>query len=240
MRPCYAPIIKRTAIRFYGLRIPSSRHKENHHSVNGAFAMRTKDEKLHERRKAEILSAAATCFAEKGIRQTTMQEICARARISPGALYRYFESKDDIIAMLAEAERRANDELISYLTSKQDITRALRDALPDIVKKMTKPPVARLTLEITAEAARNRALSVMFLEGENAFKSQLASLLDAGKAGGYVEETLDTAAFVHLFVNLLDSLSVSYAFPVKATRKSLVRGLDHILYRSLTPQSRLK
>jgi AcrR family transcriptional regulator len=169
-----------------------------------------------------------------------MQEICARARISPGALYRYFESKDDIIAMLAEAERRANDELISYLTSKQDITRALRDALPDIVKEMTRPSVARLTLEIIAEAARNDAMSGPFLEGENAFKSQLVSLLDAGKAGGYVEETLDTAAFVHLFVNLLDSLSVSYAFPVKATRKSLVRSLDHILYRSLTPQGRLK
>ena len=34
-----------------------------------------------------------------------MQEICAEAGMSPGALYRYFPSKVAIIAAIAEAER---------------------------------------------------------------------------------------------------------------------------------------
>ncbi|MEX0591455.1 MAG: helix-turn-helix domain-containing protein, partial [Xanthobacteraceae bacterium] len=34
-----------------------------------------------------------------------MQEICAEARISPGGLYRYFPSKEAIIAAIAERDR---------------------------------------------------------------------------------------------------------------------------------------
>ncbi|MEJ2456733.1 MAG: helix-turn-helix domain containing protein [Novosphingobium sp.] len=171
--------------------------------------MRTKDERLHERRKAEILKAAAACFADKGIRQTTMQEICAAAQISPGALYRYFES-----------------------------TSALRRALPEIVEELARPSVARLSLEIIAEAARNEDICRPFLECEAIFKDQLIELLKNGQSEGFVNGALDVEAFVHLFTNLLDSICVSYAFPVKVSKKSLVKTIDQFVSASLRPDAR--
>jgi AcrR family transcriptional regulator len=200
--------------------------------------MRTKDERLHERRKAEILKAAAACFADKGIRQTTMQEICAAAQISPGALYRYFESKEGIIAMLAEAERRANDNLVNYLASSKDVTSALRRALPEIVEELARPSVARLSLEIIAEAARNEDICRPFLECEAIFQDQLIELLKNGQSEGFVNGALDVEAFVHLFTNLLDSICVSYAFPVKVSKKSLVKTIDQFVSASLRPDAR--
>jgi AcrR family transcriptional regulator len=50
-----------------------------------------------EARRQEILDAAIACFTRKGFHQTTMDDICRQAELSPGAVYRYFASKDDII-----------------------------------------------------------------------------------------------------------------------------------------------
>ena len=45
----------------------------------------------------QILSAAASCFRERGIKATKMQEIAKRAGISVGNFYNYFENKDAIM-----------------------------------------------------------------------------------------------------------------------------------------------
>src|SRR4029077_2182058 len=56
-------------------------------------------------RRAEILAAAQHCFVRSGFHQTSMQEICAEAGMSPGNLYRYFPSKESLIAGIAERDR---------------------------------------------------------------------------------------------------------------------------------------
>ena len=52
-----------------------------------------------------ILDAAECCFTRAGFHRTTMQDICKEALISPGALYVYFASKEDLIAGIAERDR---------------------------------------------------------------------------------------------------------------------------------------
>jgi AcrR family transcriptional regulator len=56
-------------------------------------------------RREEILAAAQRCFSRSGFHQSSMQEICAEADMSPGGLYRYFPSKEAIIAAIAERDR---------------------------------------------------------------------------------------------------------------------------------------
>ena len=58
-----------------------------------------------EDRRAEILEAARRCVARSGFHQASMQDICAEAGMSPGNLYRYFPSKEAIIAGIAERDR---------------------------------------------------------------------------------------------------------------------------------------
>ncbi|MFJ4651752.1 TetR/AcrR family transcriptional regulator [Nocardia sp. NPDC088792] len=53
-----------------------------------------------ERRRQQVLDAAQRCFARKGLHGTTMQDVFAESGLSAGAVYRYFKSKDDIIAAL--------------------------------------------------------------------------------------------------------------------------------------------
>ncbi|WP_433194034.1 TetR/AcrR family transcriptional regulator [Nocardia sp. CA-107356] len=54
-----------------------------------------------ERRRQQILDAAQLCFARKGFHETSMQDIFSESGLSAGAVYRYFKSKNDIIAALA-------------------------------------------------------------------------------------------------------------------------------------------
>ena len=64
---------------------------------------------LIEARRAQILNAAATVFAEKGFHRATTREIARVADVSEGTIYNYFDSKEDllvgIITRLAEQQR---------------------------------------------------------------------------------------------------------------------------------------
>ena len=53
----------------------------------------------------EILAAAQRCFVRSGFHGASMQDICAEAGMSPGNLYRYFPSKEALIAGIAERDR---------------------------------------------------------------------------------------------------------------------------------------
>lgn len=62
-----------------------------------------------ERRRAEIVAAARTCFAEKGYHGTGVADVIRTAGVARGTFYLYFESKrvlfDEILAELFERLR---------------------------------------------------------------------------------------------------------------------------------------
>src|SRR5438105_10054730 len=58
---------------------------------------RRKDE-----RPAEIIAAALAVFTEKGFAAARLDEIAARAGVSKGALYLYFETKEEIFRAVVE------------------------------------------------------------------------------------------------------------------------------------------
>ncbi|HET9618153.1 MAG TPA: helix-turn-helix domain-containing protein, partial [Pseudolabrys sp.] len=67
--------------------------------------MKRANAQLQSDRRAEILNAAERCFARAGFHQSSMQEICTEAGMSPGNLYRYFPSKEALIAGISERNR---------------------------------------------------------------------------------------------------------------------------------------
>ena len=54
-----------------------------------------------EERSPEILDAALACFSEKGFAATRMDDVAARAGISKGTIYLYFDSKEALFKALA-------------------------------------------------------------------------------------------------------------------------------------------
>ena len=114
---------------------------------------RLADPALPERRRLQILEAARTCFRERGFRQTTIEEICAEARISPGALYRYFDSKADIVAAIALDARAEAEAMLDRLTSAEGLIDGLAEMARAFFETFEHGDAALLA-DIWAEAAR--------------------------------------------------------------------------------------
>jgi AcrR family transcriptional regulator len=112
-----------------------------------------------EARRAEILDAAETCFIRRGLHQTTMHDICEESQLSPGAVYRYFDSKDDLID--AVAERRTQQEM-QFIDEAKSQTSEAAEALTILGDRFwgqfLRPDFehwARLDIEIWPETLRN-------------------------------------------------------------------------------------
>jgi AcrR family transcriptional regulator len=118
-------------------------------------------------RRRQILDAARRCFIRNGFHATSMQDVLAEAELSVGAVYRYFKSKDDIIAAIAT---EALTEVASAFTSYDSGDPPPLDNIVDLVLQVEQPPLsdspedARLLLQIWSEALRSPALATQLTE----------------------------------------------------------------------------
>jgi TetR/AcrR family transcriptional regulator, repressor for uid operon len=105
-------------------------------------------------RKNRILDAAERCFVRHGFHKSTMQDVAAECSMSPGNLYRYFPSKDAIVAGLAERDREQFNADFVKLVDDPDPAQAFislgRRHLVDEPRSK-----AIMMLEIWSEACRN-------------------------------------------------------------------------------------
>ena len=64
-----------------------------------------------ERKRAEIMTAAAQVFAQRGYAGTTTKDIAEAADVGESTLYNYFESKRDIFISIASQKAKTIDDL---------------------------------------------------------------------------------------------------------------------------------
>jgi AcrR family transcriptional regulator len=74
---------------------------EHHRAVLAEHRLSRRERRRLETRE-EILQAAREIYAESGAVDFSLSEIARRLGFTPAALYRYFDSKDDLIKALAE------------------------------------------------------------------------------------------------------------------------------------------
>jgi AcrR family transcriptional regulator len=53
-------------------------------------------------KRAELVHAALSVFADRGYHRTTMQQVAERAGVSKGAVYEYFDSKEELFVSAAD------------------------------------------------------------------------------------------------------------------------------------------
>jgi len=111
-----------------------------------------------EGRRAEILDAAIVCFARDGFHRTTMKDIVRESGLSPGAIYNYFQSKEEIIESIAGRRHEKERQLVLEAISKGPIATALdrvRDAFLDDLDSPRERLRRRVSVQLWAEAQRN-------------------------------------------------------------------------------------
>ena len=161
---------------------------------------------LQKRRRQQILDAASGCFIERGFHQTTMREISAKAGISIGALYRYFENKDAIIYTIAEQGRIEQNTFFDELATNGNIIEAILLVFPIALRESGQPESLSLGTEIAAEATRNPKLSAVFQQQDEVALAKLSALIQKGIDVGVVDAELVPEQAAELLIALYEGL----------------------------------
>ncbi|WP_327322043.1 TetR/AcrR family transcriptional regulator [Streptomyces sp. NBC_01210] len=151
---------------------------------------RVSQEHLDARRR-QILDGAARCFAHNGFHATSMQDILREAGLSAGAVYRYFRSKEELIAAIADeafsAIRGAFDDAARTTpppTPDVLLGRVLRGMLGEQVPGGDRQAFARLIVQVWTETLRNEQLAATLDEGYSAMRQAWAKVVDAYRDNG--------------------------------------------------------
>jgi TetR/AcrR family transcriptional regulator, repressor for uid operon len=157
-----------------------------------------------ETRNREILDAARACFLRKGFHATSTDDICREASITPGGLYHYFGSKDELIAAVIEDAARQAVASLSALAEESANTRSSVRALSALVAQSAKNPdvetAIRLDFDIWAETLRNEKLANTTREAWRIRRGWLESLIKSGITEGYYSAEVDPRGLANLFM----------------------------------------
>jgi AcrR family transcriptional regulator len=112
-------------------------------------------------RRAQILAAAKECFSAQGFHRTSMADVLAASGLSAGAVYRYFRSKDELIAAIAgqagEGLRAVTAEMVAA-EPVPDPGSALIGVLEFVESQAAPGGSLRIALQVWAEALRDERL----------------------------------------------------------------------------------
>jgi TetR/AcrR family transcriptional repressor of uid operon len=167
--------------------------------------MRRPNTQLQSDRRAEILAAAQRCFVRSGFHRASMQDICAEAGMSPGNLYRYFPSKEALIAGIAERDRAE----VAQQFASADLSRGLFAVLEGMARHhfaVRADEQVALCTEIMAESRRDPEIARISAAFDADVKKWLLDLFRAGAERGDIPSDIDFEAVVTMLMIIADGV----------------------------------
>jgi AcrR family transcriptional regulator len=184
----------------------------------------------------EILHTCLRCFAEKGFHQTSMRDLCGVLKLSPGALYRYFDSKEAIVEAFIEADRQKWQEIFSQITEATSFVEAL-ETIHAVGSNEMDGPEGRLMIsmwnQIAAEAMINEAVTERMHRHYETFTKKLEDLIRRSQKSGEISHEAAPRVLAMWVVASFDGLIIRYGFDPRMNWKTLSRQFKELILQSL-------
>lgn len=165
-------------------------------------------------RRMQILKAARSCFADLGFQRTSVDRIAAKAGVSVGLLYRFFESKAAIVeaiiieeleTQLAQLTEAIHSGLLDTGGISELVQRGIGDGSMD-------PKRMAMMFEISAEICRNAELRTFVHERHSQLQALLRDeLIRKGADGKRAIETLHRVDLASAILTALGMRSVLHS-----------------------------
>jgi AcrR family transcriptional regulator len=187
-----------------------------------------------EARRRQIVDAAYRCFARNGLHQTTMRDIYQEASLSPGAVYHYFDSKDDIIEASFELDYQRSLDLFATATEGGDPLEAL-DGLIDFfylgLERAAALGAGRVNVQGWGAALTSPRLLETIRRVTDHYVESLSPLIRRAQKAGQIDPSLDVRSVGQLLLSLYYGLELQKALNPNldvsrytAAAKSILRG----------------
>ena len=167
----------------------------------GAFQARR--QRRIERRRQEIVTAAARIFAEQGYTNTTTKNIAEAADIAEGTLYNYFNGKRAILLAILSRIQQPIDSLmdeITHLQEREDIVALVERGLDIFVSQLD------FTRTLLAEVWVNDAVMEQIVLGRLSFVNKKVKAFVAQKIREGVFRPLDVDMVSQMILGMVLAL----------------------------------
>jgi TetR/AcrR family transcriptional regulator, transcriptional repressor of aconitase len=165
-------------------------------------------------RRRQIMDAAIRCFAREGFHRTTMQEIVRETGLSAGAIYRYFRSKEDIVAAIATEHHAAEAAAFAEVGTIGDVGAALRHIASVSLGRLADPQEQqwrRVTVQVWGEALRDERVMGIVRGGLDEPVAILAAMMRRGQRDGTLPRELDPDGAARVCASIFQGLVLQQA-----------------------------
>jgi len=194
-------------------------------------------------RKEQIVMAAMVCFAENGVHPTTIQDICRQARLSAGAVYRYFKSKEEIVAAVAETGQEMIEETLQEAEQAADpmsVLDAMIVAFGGLFDsghpfyrrfggKVTPEVLRRMNLMLRAEALRNPQVMAILSSNYARLQARVTGMVATAQKAGQIRTELDATALAQSLNSHFIGLETQLAYNPELDVDAYVRNVRAML-----------
>ncbi|MEU4092844.1 TetR/AcrR family transcriptional regulator [Streptomyces sp. NPDC026673] len=189
-------------------------------------------------RRAQILDAAARCFARAGFHRTTIQDIAAESGFSAGLIYRYFADKDDMIVAIAgrwhesQARRLHLDGPGDPGDRGADAFRRVVAGYLDLLRSLAAPDEGRrvqLGVQIWAEALRAPQVHEVARQGVDLPRGVIAELVRAAQERGELPAGWPADGLARVFIAIYQGLALQTAWEPELDNAAFVETVQGLL-----------
>ncbi len=185
-----------------------------------------------------ILDAARHCFVTSGFQGASMQSICAAAEMSPGALYRYFPSKEAIINAIAEEDRREDMEIFASMFDNASVIDGVVEATMAYIRNIRDRDMAALFAEVRAESMRNPLIHATCELHRDGVSERFASYLSDAAARGEIAPQVELQSILAMFMTVGEGLALNNLLALGIPEVQVETMIRAIVVGMLRPTAR--
>lgn len=197
--------------------------------------MRTINPEQQAARRQHILQAALACFARKGFRGTTTNEICKEAGMSSGNLFHYFPSKLALIEAIAYERRKIWEDRFTKIEQSDNMFQAIEQAALDLLKDSIRDKYPRINVEVLAEQLGRTEMGNFFNSYEEESKEQMKKIIKKGVAAGQMDKDLDVDVAATWLITLYNGIIATAGRNKKIRVKTYGPALVKLIRSFLSP-----
>ncbi|MGP3976058.1 TetR/AcrR family transcriptional regulator [Streptomyces sp. 8N114] len=193
-----------------------------------------------EARRRQILDGARRCFLRSGFHAASMQDVLKESGLSAGAVYRYFRSKEEIIAAVAE-------EALETIRSSFDRVAAAEvpptpdELFTEVFGRLQKSVGAgedsrelpRLLVQVWGEGLRNPELAETLGDAYGQLSGQWARLVEEYQARGWVDPQADALNVARTLIGAVQGYLVQQALWGGIAPEEFAKGLRALVSMSV-------
>ena len=147
-----------------------------------------------------ILETAAEVFAEKGYSEAKMDDVAKQLGVSKGAVYQYFDSKDELFQELCGAAAKMVEERLRASFTGNDLRKAAERYMDTELDRFGKRGI--LMFEVLAQSPRNQEMNKLIRGNYRTVLEVMTRFLESLKKSGSLKQDMDSDAAAELLIAL--------------------------------------